>query len=591
MAAIAPRFPSIAYGCRMVVRALQRLAATSLAVALLSTIACGGKAPPPTLFNPAMQELPPEAPVDPAAEGAPYLSLVASRLGPEWRHFLDDCRTRLPPEHPLNTLTLEARAELIIDRTGKISSQQLTASGSPDFDAAVAEVIAAVAPLPPPPAWLLSDDDQLRLSWLFARDARQASPAFAKVTWQEEPAPDVVTRRLAAGDIAGAARRLSRLSDDDPALRSEARRVFLAAIAEALTQSGQVQRAAVEAVRRAGLKELAPQLEPLARDADPALRAAAVTALAAVGDAKVAPLLLEQLAATRDGQLAAALARALSTMGPSASPDAAVVKLADGDREAQLTALAALGELTVSPALAQRVSKWSTSKDPAIRGALCAGVAKAKILSTLRWQILGKGLDDRDGSTRAACTGALVTVAQKPQPWMLTALTRLVDDRDQRVRAAAVAASMRWAPTKLDAQLPKLVADVDPAVRAATVAALARRGEVAQLRALLTDADAGVRRTAALALVMVDGPAVREAALRDPDPRVRMVALEVKSDLSLSIKLLANDESPEVRSEVEVLHVANHGETLQSGMVRLSGADAATLDRVRIAMAWLLATT
>lgn len=553
--------------------------------------ACGGKTPPPAPPNPAMQELPAAAPVDPSAEGAPYLTLVASRLGPEWRHFLDDCRTRLPPEHPLNTLSLEARAQLVVDRTGKVVARQLTGSGNADFDAAVAEVIDAVAPLPAPPAWLLSDDDQLRLSWLFARDARQASPAFAQVTWQEEPAPDVVTRRLAAGDIAGAARRLSRLSDEDPVLRGEARRVFLAAVAEALAGSGQVQRAAVEAVRRAGLKELSPQLEPLARDPDPALRAAAVTALAAVGDAKVAPLLLEQLAATRDGQLAAALARALTTMGPAASPDAAVVKLADGDREAQLTALAALGELTVSPALAQRVSKWATSRDPAIRGALCAALAKAKATAMLRWQILGKGLDDRDGSTRAACTAALVVVAQKPQPWMLTALGRLVDDRDQRVRAAAVAASMRWAPTRLDPQLPRLVADGDAAVRAATVAALARRGDVTQLRALLADPDAGVRRTAALALVMVDGPAVREAALRDADPRVRMVALEVKGDLPLTLKLLANDEAPEVRTEVEVLHVANHGETLQSGMVRLSGADAATLDRVRIAMAWLLATT
>jgi len=184
-----------------------------------------------------------------------------------------------------------------------------------------------------------------------------------------------------------------------------------------------------------------------------------------------------------------------------------------------------------------------------------------------------------------------VPLQQKPQPWMRTALSRLVEDRDQRVRAAAVAASMRWDPTRLDGQLPKLVADADPAVRSAAVAALARRGDVTALRALLDDGDAGVRRTAALALALVDGPAVRDRALRDPDARVRMVALEVRGDQALALKLLANDESPEVRTEVQVLHVANRGETLQSGMVRLSGADAATLDRVRIAMAWLLATT
>lgn len=582
----------------MVVRAVRLRTATLFALSLISSASlslgagagCGGKAPPPAPVGPAMLEPPPPAPGDPSAEGAPYLAMVASRLAPEWRHFLDDCRLRLPAEHPLNTLQLEARATLVVDRTGKVVSRELSGSGNADFDTAVAEVIAAISPLPPPPAWLLSDDDQLRLSWLFARDARQASAANAQVTWLEEPAPQVVDRRLAAGDIAGAARRLSRLSDEDPVLREQARKVFVAVVEEGLAATGQVQRAAVEAVRRAQLKQLAPRLMPLARDADPALRAQAATALAAVGDATAAPLLLEQLAATRDPQLAAILARALVTMGPAGSPDAVVGKLAEGDREAQLTALAALAEMTVSPALAARVSKWGSSRDPAVRGALCAAVARAKILASLRWEILGKGLDDRDGSTRAACTAALVPLQQKPQPWMRTALGRLVDDRDQRVRAAAVAASMRWDPTRLDGQLAKLVADGDPAVRAATVAALARRGDVAALRALLADGDAGVRRTVALALVLVDGPGVRDAVLRDPDARVRMVALEVRGDQALTLKLLANDESPEVRTEVEVLNVANHGETLQSGMVRLSGADAATPDRVRIAMAWLLAT-
>jgi HEAT repeat protein len=582
------------------VRAVRLRTATLFALSLLSGISfaslvggagCGSKAPPPAPVSAAMLEPPPPAAGDPSAEGAPYLAMVAGRLAPEWRHFLDDCRLRLSSEHPLNSLQLEARATLVFDRTGKLVSRQLAGSGNADFDTAVNEVLAAISPLPPPPAWLLSDDDQLRLSWLFARDARQASAAHAQVSWLEEPAPQVVERRLAAGDIAGAARRLSRLTDEDPVLREQARKVFLAAVEEALAGSGQVQRAAVEAVRRAQLKQLASKLMPLARDPDPALRAQAATALAAVGDSAAAPLLLEQLAATRDRQLAATLVRALVTMGPAGSPDAVVIKLADGDREAQLTALAALAEMTVSPALAQRVSKWAISRDPAVRGALCAAVARAKILASLRWEILGKGLDDRDGSTRAACTAALVPLQQKPQPWMRMALSQLVDDRDQRVRAAAVAASMRWAPTRLDGQLPRLVADLDPAVRASAVAALARRGDVAALRGLLADGDAGVRRTAALALALVDGPAVRDAALRDPDAKVRMVALEVRGDQSLALKLLANDESPEVRTEVEVINVANHGETLQSGMVRLSGADAATLDRVRIAMAWLLATS
>ena len=122
------------------------------------------------------------------------------------------------------------------------------------------------------------------------------------------------------------------------------------------------------------------------------------------------------------------------------------------------------------------------------------------------------------------------------------------------------------------------------------MASLSRRGATDALREQLGDADAGVRRTAALALALVDGPAVRERAMRDADPKVRLVALEVRADQGVAIKALSEDPDPEVRTEVEVLFVANHGESLQSGLVRLSGADAASGDRVRIAMAWLLAT-
>lgn len=554
---------------------------------------CGATPPPAPPPSAAMLPPPPPAPGDPAAPGAPYLALVASRLAPEWRHFLDDCRTRLPAEHPLNQLQLEARAALSVDRAGALVSLQLTTSGNEDFDTAVREVVTAVMPLPAPPAWLLSDDDQLHLTWGFARDARQASAASAQLVWVEEPAPQVVERRLAAGDLAGAARRVARLGDEDPELRPQARRVFLAAISEGLGGEGQVRRAAVEAVRRARLSALAPRLLPMVADADPALRVQALAALASLGDASHAPLLLEQLAATRDAALATTLARALVAMAPAVPPEqvvSAVTRLAAGDREAQLTAMAALGELQVSPALTTWITRWAGSRDPALRAAVCPAVARAKLPAATRWQILGRGLDDRDGSARAACTAALAQVEQRPQPWMRTALRQRVDDKDQRVRAAAVQALMRWEPMFLDGRLRALSADPDPAIRAATVASLLRRGATEALRELLGDADAGVRRAAALALVPSEGPAVRERVMRDADPRVRLVALEVRVDQGVAVKGLADDPDPEVRAEVEVLHVAGHGESLQSGLVRMSTADAATLARVRIAMAWLLAT-
>jgi HEAT repeats len=568
--------------------AWQSLVVVAIAVAAALPWGCGGPTTPQAT-TPQLLPPPPPAPGDPAADGAPYLAMVAARLAPEWLHFLEDCRLRLAPTHELNNLSLMTRAELVVDRAGRITPTVLP-SGNRDFDAAITDVIAAIGPLPAPPTWLLSDDDSLRLSWRFARDERQASALGAAVIRVEQPAGTVVDARLASGDIGGAARRVARLEDGDPQLREQSRRVFIAALAEGLAGDGQVQRAAVDAVRRAGLSAMAVRLVPLAAATDPALRALAVAALAALADPATQPTLLEQLIATRDPMLASALSRALQSLGANAATEAIAVRLADGDRAAQLTAMAAFAELPVSPAVSARVNRWSLSRDPAVRGALCGMVAKARIATLTRWEIIGRGLDDRDGSARAACTLALGWSNTKPQPWMRAALRRSVDDRDQRVRAAAITSLMRWEPARLDDRLPALMVDSDPVVRAATVAALSRRGDVAGLRGLLADPDPGVRRTAGLALVRVDGLAVRDMAIHDIDPRVRMVALEAKQDLPTTLKALVADESAEVRTEVEVLRVTQQGESLQTGMVRLAGADPATLDRVRIALAWLLAT-
>ncbi|MEZ4360082.1 MAG: HEAT repeat domain-containing protein [Kofleriaceae bacterium] len=569
-------------------RTSPRRSCLALGVALVA--ACGGGGAAAPTARPPLLPWGEPALGDPAAEGAPYLALVAARLAPEWRHFLEDCRVRLPIEHPLNELGLEATAAIIVDAKGALVSHELRGSGNADFDAAVGEVIASISPLPPPPAWLLSDDDLLRLSWRFARDQRQASAVGAQVEWLEQPAAQVVARRLGVGDLGGAARRAARLPDGDAQLREIARQVFVAAIAEGLGGDGQAQRAAIEAARRAALRELTPQVVTLAGSTDPAVRGAAARALAALEDPAAAPTLLEHLAATRDPRLAAALVRGLAAMGAAADAERAVLKLGDGDRDAQLTALGALAELPSSPALLARVTRWSTSRDAALRAGLCTAVATAKVPAAVRWDLLGRGMDDRDGSTRAACTAALHELAVRPLPWMRAALRRLIDDRDQRVRAAAITSLMRWDPLRLDERLRTLVADSNPDVRAATVAALSRRSETDALRALLSDPEPMVRRTAALALALVDGPAVRDVAVRDADPRVRLVALEIREGLPVTLKALANDESPEVRTEVEVLHVTHRGESLQSGLVRLAGTQAASPERVRIALAWLLAT-
>lgn len=551
-------------------------------------VACGGASTPASPPNPALQPLPPAPPGDPAAEGAPYLALIAARLDPEWRHFLDDCRLRLPAEHQLNSAQLEATASLVAERDGRLSAVELAGSGNADFDQAVREVLSAVSPLPTPPAWLLSDDDKLRLRWRFARDHRQAGAAGGQVVWQEQPAVEVVARRLSAGDLEGAARRVARLPDGDPALGEQARVVLQAAIAEGLGGDVSVQREAVEAARRAGLRALAPRLLPLAQGADPALRGKVAAALAELAEPSTIPALIELLGSAREPALAVALARALVATGMRPAAEAGVLQLVTGDRESVLAAVAALGELPMSPALAQLVTRWSTSKDPLVRGALCATVARAKVPAATRWDILGRGMGDRDGSARAACTGALAELATRPLPWMRFALTRLIEDRDQRVRAAALTAMLRWDAGKLDERLRTLAQDKDPQVRVAIAPGLAARRDAETLRALVADPDAAVRRAAAQALLPLDEAFVGQVAVGDADARVRLVALGA-AEPSAVLRALAEDESLEVRAEVEIKSVAQRGESLQNGLLRVAGASAASAERVRVALAWLLA--
>src|SRR5690606_28584151 len=109
--------------------------------------------------------------------------------------------------HPLNTTTLEVRADLAIDRAGTLTVIGVTTSGLADFDLVVRQILAEQTRLPAPPIELVGDDDRLHLRWLFARDLRQAGAATAEITPLELPVLGVVQKLLARGDLARAARR------------------------------------------------------------------------------------------------------------------------------------------------------------------------------------------------------------------------------------------------------------------------------------------------------------------------------------------------------------------------------------------------
>src|SRR5687767_8291532 len=104
-----------------------------LLVFALAASACGGPrvAPAPALTA-SGPPLPPPPPVDAKARGAAYLTAVAAQLQPAWGQFLEDCRLRLPADHPLNKRELATVAGLAIARDGKLVPRIVTGSGNGD---------------------------------------------------------------------------------------------------------------------------------------------------------------------------------------------------------------------------------------------------------------------------------------------------------------------------------------------------------------------------------------------------------------------------------------------------------------------------
>ena len=546
------------------------------ALALLAVIGCAA----PSSVKLAPRLAPPDA-LDLRAPGAAYLSTVANRLEPGWSQFLADCRARLPASHPLNAMTLAATAELAIDTAGQVASVRIAApSGNADFDRAVGEVIADAHELAVPPPELLADDDRVHLRWLFARDRRQAGPATAELVTVRLPLASVVPRLLARGELPRAAHRIA-IADAGDARETATRQLMVAALAEALAGADdRVRKAALDAIARAKLVELAPRVRAvLVETSGPELRAAAALAVAALGDDGAAPRLVADLPRDLAEQPAVALAetRALVALGRGA--DAARVIGAALDHSPNSSAALAFAlapEPDRVPALARRFAHG----DAATRALLCGALASAPAGTAS----IAAGLRDGDATVRASCADAARARALVPK------LVELARDRDRSVRAHAIAAIAAVDPGKLPA-----LDDPAPLVRAAYATALAAvPARVAALHALADDRDADVRAAAWHALAglpsgaVVAADAVRAAA--DASPQVRLAVVPVLGD-EAALERLAGDDAPELRSAALVRLVAVRGRAASEPdlLEHLAAAPAASAERVRIALAWLLA--
>ncbi len=554
----------------------------TLAVVLAAMAACGGgdhavkpasSVPPP---------LPAPLTVDGRARGVLYLTAVAQQLQPPWAQFLEDCRLRLPITHPLNAANLEARAELAIDRTGKVVVVSVTTSGLADFDLAVRQLLADATRLGVPPLELVSDDDRLHVRWLFARDRRQAGPATAELLDVELPVLAVTEKLLAAGDLARAARRIVTSKTGSADRDTATERVMIAALREALGSTGAAARtSAVEAAGRTGTHVLASQIRAfLAPTVDTELRLAAVVTAAMLGDQTAVPIIARQLPADLANypRLALAETAALLQLGGRDAAAEAIQRALEADPKAPMVvALQALALVPI-PAIAPKLAGWFSKGDARTRAGVCAAVATDVPAPSF----VMRGLRDADATVRATCVDAAGRQGRaRAQPAILRRLRELALDRDRMVRARAVAAL-----AVLDtARGLRAATDPAPEVRAAAIASASEP----ELRAMLADPDPDVR-AAAVAALADRAPDVLARAASDVAPQVRRAAIAALADEE-ALTRLAADVAPEVATDALVALAQHRGRAAMTAplLVQLASAPTGSAERVRIALAWLLA--
>jgi hypothetical protein len=587
-----------------------------LAAWLLALAACGhaASAPSPSKAQPAPVAVPrlkAPPPIDPNARGAAYLTAVALQLQPGWGQFLDDCRLRLPAEHPLNAMTLAATYELVIAPDGAASMAHAVSSGNADFDRAVHDVILDASPLPKPPEDLLSDDDRVHVKWLFARDGRQAGPATARIVDVDLPLGQVVSRRVDQHDLTRAARRIARELGHHEDETSEVAR---AVIHEGLTSSeSAAQMAALHFLRRSPPFTPGddyqffhfPELRQLFSVPDePELHLAVIEAAATMKTAELKSTFARSLQTelrTGDPAVAFALAHALVAFefgDTSISLTAAVRPIALDKNEPDEVRAHALRLAAASPQLATELVSKFDGGSAEQRAAWCFAL-RATDLSVAAPR-LARGLKDGDARVRRECVDAVATQrSHHPDDKQLLALAPrirdLAHDRDHLVRARAVAALILF---DLDLPVVRAADDPDREVREAYATEIAGHLTNAELRAdaitLTKDRDPDVRAAAWRAIATAPPDTVPAAdvvrAAADSSADVRAAVARVAPE-DILVKLVASDESGTVRTEALISLAQRRGRQAMDHDIleRIASSPPGSVERVRAAMAWLLA--
>ena len=567
-----------------------------------------GEVPYPTDFTPAPPLPPPEAP-DPRTPGLAYLELVGPRIQAGWAQFLEDCRLRLPPDHALNRATLAVTLGLEVDDHGQlVDVSMVEGSGNQDFDEAALAVVGDAGPFPAPDRAALSDDGKVYLTWLLARDRRQAGVATAKLTRVEWPLERAVPHFLSQGDVTEAARRVAAAGDGAPGATDLAAQVMAGAVREGLASADVgVQRLAIDAVADGQVIAAAQALRSIATGAlDVGQRGAAIAALAAIDDRDAVASLTTVLVTDQGAnvELTGGAARALVALGAGDEVARQVAAwLAAGkaarDAAARTATWAALvaGAAVAVPTASADWKRLAAEKDLAVRGAACRAMGNLPA-DPAAWGVMRRGLADPDASVRATCTSAIGVAARAggKSPAATTLVVGLLRDRDERVRAAAVGALAALDRTRAIKELAALSGDRSASVQAAQAAAWSTiPGPQAQARLdALAAHELPVVRAAAIAALAARGDGASQERLKvlagDAEPALRAQAVRALLDRG-ALEAAAGDPDPGVRAAAaaQIIAVRGRADSLVDVAAAIAATPPSSPDRVRLAAAWLRA--
>ena len=343
-------------------------------------------------------------------------------------------------------------------------------------------------------------------------------------------------------------------------------------LAEGLAhQSAAVRRAMVEAIRRAGRRDLGTELVHVARkDADPALRADALDVLRALGVREGIAAALDHLN-DADQRVRTAAMLLLGQLGGPELTDRIRSRASDPDPLVRAATATALG-LTQARDAGDDFIRLLKDPNPTVRAAAAHGAADANVREAAA-TILGM-LTDPDQTAQREAVLALGRLGDRATA---TALVKRLANATPEVRDAIASAVTQLDPEQVPALLDRLIdaGDVESKLAVVrTVAQMRAPSAPAILKVLWRDPDPTVRAATAGTLGRLGGAGavpLLAAGLADPDESVRAQALDALARLGGTdagaevLKLLEHDPSASVRERA----------ALATGFLRTPGGEAA----------------